>query len=117
MRLERAVEPLDPRGVYRVRVPSDEEPEARLAIAPRVTAKELSFFDTLRERTLVGRFLRDKRAAADAVCFQIDGGERLFFEPMTLERYAEIKDRIDGRPEFASEAELRAFYLDMVELD
>lgn len=106
---------LDERGVYRVRLPADDEPEARLAIGPRLLeGGVLNFFDTLRSRTLQGKLVADPRAPEDAVCFQVDDGERLWLEPMTLARWNEIKDRIDGRPEFASEGELRAFYLEMI---
>jgi hypothetical protein len=106
---------LNERGIYRVSIPSDTEPEPRLAIGPRMVGSALAFFDTLRERVLEGDFIQDARAPADAVCFQVREGERIWLEPMTLERYDEIKDRIDGRPEFSSEQELREFYLDMVE--
>jgi hypothetical protein len=107
--------PLDEQGVYRVRVPSDDEPEPRLCIKPRMVGRALSFWDTLRERRLEGKFINDKRAAADAKVFQVNDGERLFLEPLTLARWDEIRDRIDGRPVFASEDELLAFYRDMVD--
>jgi hypothetical protein len=107
--------PLDPRGVYRVAVPGDAEPRARLCIAPRLVGKSLAFFDSLRERILEGAFVEDARAPKDAAVFQVTDGARMWIEPLTLARWREIKDRIDGRPDFASEAELRAFYLRMVD--
>jgi hypothetical protein len=107
--------PLDRRGVYRVSLPEDTLPEPRLCIAPRRLGRDLAFFDTLRERVLEGEFVRDPRAPADAICFQVREGARLWLEPMTLARWREIKDRIDGRPDFETEEALRAFYLGMVE--
>jgi len=107
---------LDERGVYRVSLPEDKAPEARLAIGPRLLGgRMLNFFDTLRSRNLQGDVVTDARAPDDAVCFQVDDGERLWLEPLTLARWDEIRGRIDGRPVFDSEEELRAFYLEMVD--
>jgi hypothetical protein len=106
--------PLDPHGVYRVSLPDDTSPRARLCIAPRLVGrskKELSFFDSIRERVVEGRFIKDARAPGDAAVFQLTDGARLFIEPLTLPRWREIKDLIDGKPDFASEGELRDFYL------
>lgn len=107
--------PLDSRGVYRVSLPDDAAPRARLCIGPRLVGGQLAFFDTLRERVLTGSFVDDARAPKDAVCFQVKDGARLWIEPLTLARWEQIRDLVDGRPAFGSEAELRAFYLRMVE--
>lgn len=104
---------LDPRGVYRVVFPDDTEPRARLCVAPRVERGQLTYFDSLRDRALDGRFVSDARAQSDAVVFELRDGARLFLEPMTLPRWREIAALVDGRPEFASDAELRAFYLEL----
>lgn len=112
--------PLDVHRVYRVSLPDDPAgapPQARLCIGPRPIAggSHLAFFDTLRERVLKGGFVVDERAPRDAVCFQVEGGARLWIEPLTLPRWREIQDRIDGRPEFDSDEALRRFYIAMVE--
>lgn len=106
--------PLDPLGVYRVAVPGDPRPRARLCIAPRALGRDLSFFDTLRERRLEGAFVKDPRAPRDAVCFQVKEGARLWIEPLTLKRFDEVREQLDGQPRFSSEAELRSFFLGMV---
>jgi hypothetical protein len=94
-------------GVYRVRA-QGAPPKATLAIRPRLREGGVAYFDTLRDRTLRGRVSGHE---GDAVLFERDDGSVLRFEPLTLERYQEIRPDLEAPPELASDEEVRQFFL------
>lgn len=101
----------DSRMVYRITLPSDTLPQARLAIGPIYEFGCVRFFDTSRERILAGNVSTDRNSPQDdTIHFVQTDGTVLHFEPLTLARYQEIAHDIDGQPHFSSIDALLDFY-------
>ncbi len=107
----------NPKMVYRVVLETDVEPHARLAIGPVGEENYVRFFDTLRQRVIHGEITGPSAKASDTICFTQENGMALMFEPLTLERYLEIVDQIDGQPMFQSTDEVQSFYLKFAGLE
>ena len=102
--------------VYRVVLATDDEPQARLAIGPRIDGDAVLFFDTMRQRSIIGQITGHPQGDPEAIRFTQDDGLELVFEPLTLERYQEIAHGIEGQPSFPSTDDLQDFFLDMAGL-
>ena len=104
----------DPQMVYRVVLPDDRAPQARLAVGPVYEDGSVRFFDTLRQRVIAGEV---SGSSGDSILFTQSSGNQVTFEPLTLARYSEIVEQIDGQPQFESEEELWSFYRKFAGMD
>ncbi|TNE46448.1 MAG: hypothetical protein EP343_22840 [Deltaproteobacteria bacterium] len=103
----------NPTMAYRVVLETDTTPQARLAIGPTYEDGSVEFFDTNRVRAVVGAVTGNAAPPnQDAIAFTQEDGTSLRFEPLTLERFREIADKIEGTPDFQSTEELQSFYRD-----